>query len=67
MARIASSLPGMGRSIRSGSLSVSINAIVGTDYDKPIATRSPTVPAPTAPLTRPGGVFRRFFDGFRYR
>ena len=29
-ARIASSLPGIGRSIKSGSLSVSISAIVGT-------------------------------------
>jgi hypothetical protein len=44
-----------------------IDAIVRTDYDKPIATRTATAPPPSAPLTRPGGVFRRFFDGFRYR
>jgi hypothetical protein len=44
-----------------------IDAIVRTDYDQPIARRTATAPAPAAPLTRPGGVFRRFFDGFRYR
>lgn len=44
-----------------------IDAIVRTDYDQPIARRTKTAPAPAAPLTRPGGVFRRFFDGFRYR
>ncbi len=44
-----------------------IDAIVRTDYDKPIATRRATAPAPTAPLPRKGGVFRRFMDGFRYR
>ncbi len=44
-----------------------IDAIVRTDYDQPIARRTSTAPPPAAPLTRPGGVFRRFFDGFRYR
>jgi hypothetical protein len=44
-----------------------IDAIVRTDYDKPIATRTAAAPPPSEPLTRPGGVFRRFFDGFRYR
>ena len=44
-----------------------VDAIVRTDYDKPIATRLPTAPPPTAPLPRKGGVFRRFMDGFRYR
>jgi hypothetical protein len=44
-----------------------VDAIVRTDYDKPIATRLPTAPPPAAPLPRKGGVFRRFMDGFRYR
>ena len=43
-----------------------IDAIVRTDYDKPIATRRATAPPPTAPLPRKGGLFRRFMDGFRY-
>jgi hypothetical protein len=43
-----------------------IDAIVRTDYDKPIASRRPTAPPPTAPLPRKGGLFRRFMDGFRY-
>ena len=44
-----------------------VDAIARTDYDKPIATQR-TVPPPPAPaLTREGGVFRRFLDGFRYR
>jgi hypothetical protein len=44
-----------------------IDAIVRTDYDKPIASQRPTAPPPTQPLPRKGGLFRRFFDGFRYR
>jgi hypothetical protein len=44
-----------------------VDAIVRTDYDKPIATRKATAPPPAAPLPRRGGVFRRFMDGFRYR
>ena len=43
-----------------------IEEIVRTDYDKPIATRRATVPAPAPPLPRKGGLFRRFMDGFRY-
>jgi hypothetical protein len=43
-----------------------VDAIVRTDYDKPIATQRPTAPPPAAPLPRKGGVFRRFIDGFRY-
>ncbi len=44
-----------------------IDAIVRTDYDQPVARRRPTPPAPEPALPREGGVFRRFFDGFRYR
>ncbi len=44
-----------------------IEAILRTDYDKPIATRRDTTPPPSAPLPRRGGVFRRFMDGFRYK
>jgi hypothetical protein len=44
-----------------------IDAIVRTDYDKPIAHQRSTAPPPTEPLPRRGGLFRRFMDGFRYR
>ena len=44
-----------------------VAAIAGTDYDQPIATRSPTPPPPSTPLPREGGVFRRFLGGFRER
>lgn len=44
-----------------------VDAILRTDYDKPIASQRATRPAPAAPLPRQGGVFRRFIDGFRYR
>ena len=44
-----------------------VDAIARTDYDQPIATQRPTAPPPGPPLTREGGVFRRFLDGFRYR
>ena len=43
-----------------------IDAIVRTDYDKPIATRRATAPPAAAPLPREGGVFRRFLGGFRH-
>jgi hypothetical protein len=43
-----------------------VDAILRTDYDKPIATRRATAPPPAAPLPRKGGLFRRFMDGFRY-
>jgi hypothetical protein len=44
-----------------------IDAIARTDYDQPIARQRATAPPPAPPLTREGGVFRRFLDGFRYR
>jgi hypothetical protein len=44
-----------------------VDAIVGTDYDQPVARRRATAPSPAPALPRQGGVFRRFFDGFRYR
>ena len=43
-----------------------VDAIARADYDQPVGTlreRAPSAP----PLTREGGVFRRFLDGFRYR
>ena len=43
-----------------------IDAIVRTDYDKPIATQRSKAPPPAPPLPRKGGLFRRFMDGFRY-
>jgi hypothetical protein len=43
-----------------------IDAIARTDYDQPIARQRATAP-PAPPLTREGGLFRRFRDGFRYR
>lgn len=42
-----------------------IDALLRTDYDQPIATRRAAAPAPQAPLPREGGVFRRFLGGFR--
>lgn len=44
-----------------------IEAILHTDYDKPIATRLRTAPTVQPPLPREGGVFRRFLGGFRER
>ena len=43
-----------------------VDAILRTDYDKPIASRRETAPPPAPPLPRKGGLFRRFMDGFRY-
>jgi len=44
-----------------------VDAMVRTDYDRPVATQRATAPPPQAPLPRTGGLFRRFLDGFRYR
>jgi hypothetical protein len=43
-----------------------VDAILRTDYDKPIASRRATAPPPAEPLPQRGGLFRRFMDGFRY-
>ena len=44
-----------------------VDAIVRTDYDKPIATQRATAPPPATPLPREGGLYRRFMDWYRYR
>jgi hypothetical protein len=44
-----------------------IEAILRTDYNAPVATRRASTPAPAPPLPVAGGVFRRFLDGFRYK
>jgi hypothetical protein len=44
-----------------------VDAIARTDYDQPIARQRRAAPPPRPALTREGGVFRRFLDGFRYR
>jgi hypothetical protein len=44
-----------------------VDAIARTDYNQPIAAQRAAAPLPGPALTREGGVFRRFLDGFRYR
>jgi len=44
-----------------------VDAIARTDYDRPVAGQRTVAPPPGPALTREGGVFRRFIDGFRYR
>jgi hypothetical protein len=44
-----------------------VDAIARTDYDQPVAGQRAAAPPPRAALTREGGVFRRFLDGFRYQ
>ena len=44
-----------------------VEAIARTEYDQPVATQRAAAPAPGPALTRDGGLFRRFRDGFRYR
>src|ERR1700726_2054897 len=44
-----------------------VDAIARTDYDQPIARQRTVAPPPSPALTREGGLFRRFLDGFRYR
>jgi hypothetical protein len=42
-----------------------VDAIARTDYDQPVARQRTITPAPGPALTREGGLFRRFLDGFR--
>jgi hypothetical protein len=44
-----------------------IDVILRTDYDQPVARQRATPPPPARPLPRQGGVFRRFLGGFRER
>jgi len=44
-----------------------VDAIARTDYDQPVARQRPAAPAPGPALSREGGLFRRFLDGFRYQ
>jgi hypothetical protein len=44
-----------------------VDAIARTDYDQPVARQRADAPQSGPALTREGGVFRRFLDGFRYR
>lgn len=44
-----------------------VDAIARTDYDQPIAHLRTAAPPPGPALSREGGLFRRFIDGFRYR
>jgi hypothetical protein len=44
-----------------------VDAIARTDYDQPVARQFAVAPRAGPALTREGGLFRRFLDGFRYR
>jgi hypothetical protein len=43
-----------------------VDAIARADYDQGEGHERAEAPPPGKPLTREGGVFRRFLDGFRY-
>jgi hypothetical protein len=43
-----------------------VDAIARADYDEPIGRERAEAPPPAPPLTREGGLFRRFLGGFRY-
>jgi hypothetical protein len=43
-----------------------VDAIARADYDEPEGHELAQAPPPAKPLTREGGVFRRFLGGFRY-
>jgi len=42
-----------------------VDAIARADYDEPVGHEMSEAPPPAAPLTREGGLFRRFLGGFR--
>jgi hypothetical protein len=42
-----------------------VEAILRTDYEKPIGTLRPSAPPPQEALPHEGGLFRRFLGGFR--
>lgn len=44
-----------------------VDVILRTDYDQPVARQRAEAPPPARPLPRQGGVFRRFLGGFRER
>ena len=43
-----------------------VDAIARADYHEPEGHELPEAPPPAQPLTRDGGLFRRFLGGFRY-
>jgi hypothetical protein len=43
-----------------------VDAIARADYSQPVGYERPQAPPPAPPLTREGGVFRRFLEGFRW-
>ena len=43
-----------------------VDALARADYEEPNGRELPEAPPPSRPLTREGGLFRRFRDGFRY-
>jgi hypothetical protein len=43
-----------------------VDAIARADYRQPVGYERPQAPPPGPPLTREGGVFRRFLEGFRW-
>lgn len=42
-----------------------VDAIARADYREPVGRELPQAPPPARPLTREGGLFRRFLGGFR--
>jgi hypothetical protein len=42
-----------------------VDAIARADYHEPVGRELPEAPSPAPPLTREGGLFRRFIGGFR--
>lgn len=42
-----------------------VDAIARADYEEPVGRELPEAPPPAPPLTREGGLFRRFIGGFR--